>query len=483
MALIKDRAFKFIYFLLLIFGTAFLDLSCPSHFIGGCCGTRTTGTGWHIDLVIHNGVIHTARYNYDKMSVEYAYKSITENTWHIETVEKFPIEGASRRGRIDYNRFLKIAVDDETVYIAYAGLEKTKVTDDIYDVDETSLKLARREEDSKWYVMTVTKPVIESSYGYYYPLIIEELEVRSGNVYIKVSGLIYIIKRESEYMKILTFGSGILNSESSDSELYIYVESATSKSVEVWRIYADKEDKEKIFSYPVSLFSSYMLYFSDNTIYLTTVEKREIQYNLKLIRFDLVEGNSKEIFNYLLAQDKPKEFHDGPFIGRPKLFRRSDGKIGVFLPYYFKVYVDGERKDEITMRYRYYYYDYRFVYGVEDDNGWMISEFPLGEIYKDSDIYYLGEDCREIPVILLERFPEDHSRTYFGIAILNDSKFDINWKEVKGEKIYSEIFDVSFPYIVLSFTLVDESEWGGEVRGTHMVYIFDGKTWRKEVVK
>jgi len=468
---LKSLRLSFFYFL--IFGIIFWVSTC------GCfCGVYTTGTGWHIDLVIHNGVIHTARYNYDKMSVEYAYKSITENIWHIETVEKFPIKkDARRRDRIDYNKFLKIAVDDETVYIAYAGLEGE------YNVHEASLKLARREKDGKWYVMTITKPVIESSYGYYYPLIIEELEVRSGNVYIKVSGLIYIIKRESEYMKILTFGRGILNSESSDSELYIYVESATSKSVEVWRIYADKEDKEKIFSYPVSLFSSYMLYFSDNTIYLTTVEKREIQYNLKLIRFDLVEGNSKEIFNYLLAQDEPKEFHDGPFIARPKLFRRSDGKIGVFLPYYFKVYVDGERKDEITMRYRYYYYDYRFVYGVEDDNGWMISEFPLGEIYKDSDIYYIGEDCREIPVILLERFPEDHSRTYFGIAILNDSKFDINWKEVKGEKIYSEIFDVSFPYIVLSFTLVDESEWGGEVRGTHMVYIFDGKSWKEEAVK
>jgi hypothetical protein len=183
----------------------------------GCfCGVYTTGTGWHIDLVIHNGVIHTARYNYDRMSVEYAYKPITGNTWHIETVEKFPIKkDARRRDRIDYNKFLKIAVDDETVYIAYAGLEGE------YNVHEASLKLARREKDGKWYVMTVTKPVIESSYGYYYPLIIEELEVRSGNVYIKVSGLIYIIKRESEYMKILTFGSGILNSESSDSELYI----------------------------------------------------------------------------------------------------------------------------------------------------------------------------------------------------------------------------------------------------------------------
>jgi len=122
--------------------------------LGGCpfigiTGAISTGKGWHTDIVIHNGVIHVARYNFDDISIEYAYKSLTEDTWHVETVEKYSGDKRACWGGVQYDGLLKMVVDDKAVYIAYAGLLTS------------SIKLAKRpHSEGKWNIEHIMTPDI-----------------------------------------------------------------------------------------------------------------------------------------------------------------------------------------------------------------------------------------------------------------------------------------------------------------------------------
>lgn len=133
---------------LLILLASFLLSGCPPPFAHGALAT---GVGWSADVVIHNGVIHTARRNYDAMTLEYAYRRLEEKTWNVETVDRFLAEGekAYVLGGPEPGSVLRLAVDGDAVYLAYVGLEKGSKDGALDGLLGTSFKLAER-KDGQW---------------------------------------------------------------------------------------------------------------------------------------------------------------------------------------------------------------------------------------------------------------------------------------------------------------------------------------------
>jgi hypothetical protein len=472
---LKSLRLSFFYFL--IFGIIFWMSTC------GCfCGVYTTGTGWHIDLVIHNGVIHTARYNYDRMSVEYAYKPITENTWHIETVEKFPIKkDARRRDRIDYNKFLKIAVDDETVYIAYAGLEGE------YNVHEASLKLARREKDGRWDIIIVETERIKTPRVPQEFLIVDFI-VRNGVSYILLpSSYIYAVEKDGNIKKFPLVVSGYIWGEGVDfpsirppcisppfifyhkidvstDNKFVYISSVTAVPTErkieergsevryscfyendslvIWKLNIESGEMEKAFSYPIS---------SSENLHCPTI---------------VLSKNNKTDGRAII------ECVDGKYLFVTENFLVKE----IFFP------------DDLR-NHIYHALGGNYLYYVFPNDP---SDLARERVAKGINSYFYG---RQLPFLvwLGFKFHENRDGTYdthrgkmkMIIAEVGEGdKFKfVGYTETDYEGKPLPSLYISYPYIVLSFTLVDESEWGGEVRGTHMIYIFDGKSWRKEVVK
>jgi len=166
-------------------------------------------------------------------------------------------------------------------------------------------------------------------------------------------------------------------------------------------------------------------------------------------------------------------------------FKISENRIGIiFLGK--DLHNEGERK----LRIRYFIGEKK-----NEDWTWSITEIPFPEISKESIIHLLQVRYRNDKLFLLfERLDEEDFKKKFGVGIISGGSLNIDWIEVTGN-IKSAKFDVSPPYIVISLLSVEEGTirkkcWEDKLpmayinyKGTHMVYIFDGKSWRKEVVR
>jgi hypothetical protein len=375
--------------------------------LGGCpfigiTGAISTGKGWHTDVVIHNGIIHTARYNFDDISVEYAYESLTEDTWHVEKVEKYSGDKRACWGGVQYDGLLKMAVDDKAVYIAYAGFPTNL------------LKLAKRpHSEAKWNIEHIMTPNIRLGRPR-----VEMIEVIGEDA--------FIIHRWSE---VVTSFLSVKN----DSGLQLYSIDET--------------------------FSSSIIY--PDYMYIACCE--DYSDEVKVTELSVIDGKAKKIKDVFLSPNTTYYILD------LEAFKISENRIGI-------IFLGKDLHDERERRLR-----IRYFIGEKknEDWTWSITEIPFPEISKESIIHLLQVRYRNDQLFLLfDRLDEEDFKKKFGVGIISGGSLNINWKEVKGEKIYSEIFDVSSPYVVLSFTSVDNSGLG-EVRGTHMVYIFDGKSWKR----
>jgi hypothetical protein len=393
--------------------------------LGGCpfigiTGAISTGKGWHTDVVIHNGVIHIARYNFDDISVEYAYKSLTEDTWHVETVEKYSGDKRACWGDVQYDGLLKMVVDDKAVYIAYAGLLTS------------SIKLAKRPHgEGKWNI-TKENPKFKLS----------DMKIFNNTVYILKDTL----------------------AESGDS-LYVVGEDIRKFPLRVSGYITWKELFENSNKYSPYI-NHRAVIPGENYLYIGSItgsyiNDKYLWYTAEIRNLSLETGNFDLLFSYHF--DIPFDFTDMP------------------------KFINSERGIDIIKFYGTYFH----IITIRDiKNGlWITSKIPLPEIPKGSVLFFEQAKFDKYLYFLFRRTDER-----VGIAKLKDENLDIEWLEISGDVSHAR-FDISYPYIVISLLSVEEGTirkkcWEDELpmayknyKGTHMIYIFDGKSWRKEVIK
>jgi hypothetical protein len=406
--------------------------------LGGCpfigiTGAISTGKGWHTDVVIHNGVIHTARYNFDDISVEYAYKSLTEDTWHVETVEKYSGDKRACVRDVQYDGLLKMVVDDKAVYIAYAGLLTN------------SIKLAKRlHSEGRWNIKEVTK---------------ENPKFKFSDMKI-FNNTIYILKEK----------------ESGDS-LYVVGEDIRNFPLRISGYITWKELIENGNKYSPYI-SHQAVIPGENYLYIGSItgsyiDGKYLWYTAEIRSVGLETGDFDLLFSYHF--DIPFDFTDMP------------------------KFINSERGIDIIKFYGTYFH----IITIRDiKNGlWIASKIPLPEIPKGSILFFEQAKYDKYLYFLFRRIDEvdrtssgDIGKTKVGIAKLKDENLDIEWLEISGNVSHAR-FDISYPYIIISLLSVNEGTIRRKCRedglpmayknykGTHMIYIFDGKTWRKEVVK
>jgi hypothetical protein len=397
--------------------------------LGGCpfigiTGAISTGKGWHTDVVIHNGVIHTARYNFDDISVEYAYKSLTEDTWHVETVEKYSGDKRACVRDVQYDGLLKMVVDDKAVYIAYAGLLTS------------SIKLAKRpHSEGEWNIEHIMTP-----------------DIRLG-------------RPRVEMMEVISEDAFILHRWSEMATSFLSVKGNSGV-----QLYSIDEPFSSSIIYPDYMYIACCEDYSDE---------------VKVTELSVIDGKAKKIKDVFLSPNTTYYILD------LEAFKISENRIGI-------IFLGRDLHDERerSLRIRYFIGEKK-----SEDWAWSITEIPFPEISKESIIYLLQVRYRNDKLFLLfKRLDEEDFKDSewikkkFGVGIISGGSLNIDWIEVPGN-IESAKFDVSPPYIVISLLSVNEGTIRRKCRedglpmayknykGTHMIYIFDGKTWRKEVVK
>jgi hypothetical protein len=392
--------------------------------LGGCpfigiTGAISTGKGWHTDVVIHNGVIHTARYNFDDISVEYAYKSLTEDTWHVETVEKYSGDKRACWGGVQYDGLLKMVVDDKAVYIAYAGFPTNL------------LKLAKRPpSEGKWNIEHIMTP-----------------DIRLGRL------------RRVEMMEVIGEDAFILHRWSEVVTSFLSVKNDSGV-----QLYSIDEPFSSSIIYPDYMYIACCEDYSDE---------------VKVTELSVIDGKAKKIKDVFFSPNTTYYILD------LEAFKISENRIGIIF-----LGEDLHDKRERSLRIRYFIGEKK-----NEDWAWSITEIPFPEISKESIIHLLQVRYRNDKLFLLfERLDEEDFKKKFGVGIISGGSLNIDWIEVTGN-IESAKFDVSPPYIVISLLSVEEGTirkkcWEDKLpmayinyKGTHMIYIFDGKSWRKEVVR
>ncbi len=379
--------------------------SCLGWIFEHADGVIATGAGWSADVVVSKGVIHAARYNYDAMTLEYAYRRVGDDDWNVETVDRFRAEDEKvfMIYGSEVGGLLRLAAEGDEVFLAYLGLEKGRRDGALDGFLETSVKLAER-KSGQWQIRELFRP---------------ESRVLGLEIY------------------------DVAHSKGKTYVEYVYCQRSFEQCSSEWAVVTDR----KIDLFPLGAEFPTEAFPAEGAVVIG----------------DLVLEAGKvpscvDIFNGTAACF---------------MARGPDGEIAA-------IFMGEAREGKIRYALR--------------SEGWKVKEVSFPPVKWDFMLQQFAKYDTH-PFLLLLRFADGVGlKGSIGIGTVKDNSFEVEWFDAPPI-IYDRgvRFDVSLPYVVVTFPALDLSKTEKRSgpygtahynisRGTHHVYVSDGKAWTHQTI-